>query len=72
MSANPTRSPRGFVPQRHALVVEIGDCEFHATCYCGKPLATTRPDQSFDVLAQAWERHVMTEVPLVERPGSEF
>jgi hypothetical protein len=50
----------------------MGDCEFYGTCNCGKELAMIRPNQSFDVLAQAWERHVMTEVPDDERPGADL
>jgi len=42
------------------LVISIGDCEFYAECgVCAKVLGMTRPDQSFDILAMAWERHVM-------------
>lgn len=50
----------------HSLTVEYGDCELYGTCQCGKDLGSIRPNQSLDTtLAQAWERHVMTEVPRV-------
>lgn len=47
----------------HDLVVSLGDCAMHGACTCGRPLGTIKPNQSLDVLGQAWERHVMTEVP---------
>ncbi|GGX99022.1 hypothetical protein [Streptomyces fructofermentans] len=46
----------------HALIVEYGDCEMHASCQCGKRLGTTTPDASLDTFVPGWERHTITEV----------
>ncbi|MGW3025816.1 hypothetical protein [Streptomyces sp. NPDC001221] len=46
----------------HALVIEYGDCEIHASCQCGKRLGMTSPDASLDTFVRPWERHCMTEV----------
>jgi hypothetical protein len=69
-----TSAPKGAaepdadeVKPTHDLVVSLGDCEFPGSCSCGKPLGTIRPNQSTDILFMAWERHVMTEVPIDER-----
>lgn len=41
------------------LIIEAGDCSFHGKCDgCGKYLKSVRPDQSFDLIAAAWDRHV--------------
>ncbi|MER7815590.1 hypothetical protein [Streptomyces sp. NPDC096153] len=53
---------RESLPGGHALVVEFGDCEFHGSCQCGKPLGTIRQNQSIDRFGGQWERHCMTEV----------
>lgn len=41
------------------LIISHGDCELFGRCECGTPLGSIKPDQSLDVLGQAWERHVM-------------
>ncbi|MGW2550640.1 hypothetical protein [Streptomyces sp. NPDC001635] len=46
----------------HALVIEYGDCELHASCQCGKRLGMTTPDASLDTFSLPWEQHCMTEV----------
>lgn len=46
----------------HALVVEHGDCEMHASCQCGTRFGTTTPDASLDTFVPAWEHHTNTEV----------
>jgi hypothetical protein len=43
----------------HALVIEYGDCELPGRCLCGASFGVIRPDQSLDILADRWERHVM-------------
>jgi hypothetical protein len=40
------------------LTISVGDEEFWATCSCGQLLGDSiRPDQSFDVFAERWDRH---------------
>lgn len=46
-------------PATPDLVISLSDCELYGRCECGTPLGSIRPDQSLDVLGQAWERHVM-------------
>ncbi|WP_055535664.1 hypothetical protein [Streptomyces graminilatus] len=46
----------------HALVVEYGDCEMHASCQCGTRFGLTTPDASLDTFVPAWEHHTNTEV----------
>lgn len=46
----------------HALVVEFGDCEMHASCQCGTRFGITTPDASLDTFVPAWEHHTNTEV----------
>ncbi|WP_405925470.1 hypothetical protein [Streptomyces sp. NBC_00035] len=46
----------------HALVVEYGDCELHASCQCGRRFGTTTPDASLDTFVPGWERHTHGEV----------
>ncbi|MFM9542276.1 hypothetical protein [Streptomyces turgidiscabies] len=46
----------------HALVVEYGDCELHASCQCGYPLGMTTPNASLDTFVSGWERHTNTGV----------
>ncbi|MGY1498592.1 hypothetical protein ACW4TU_18665 [Streptomyces sp. QTS52] len=46
----------------HALVIEYGDCEMHASCQCGSHLGMTTPDASLDTFVPAWEHHTNTEV----------
>ncbi|MGW6210990.1 hypothetical protein [Streptomyces sp. NPDC055109] len=46
----------------HALVVEYGDCELHATCQCGRRIGMCRPDASLDTFVPRWEQHTNTEV----------
>lgn len=52
----------------HTLLIEYGDCELYGRCQCSlkkitktNVFGTIRPDQSLDILAQKWERHVMRE-----------
>jgi hypothetical protein len=47
----------------HALIVEYGDCEMYGRCQCKKDFGIIRPNQSLDLFAGKWERHIMTEVP---------
>lgn len=45
-----------------ALLVVPGDCEFTGVCQrCDEVLRTIRPNQSLDVLGEAWDRHVNVE-----------
>jgi hypothetical protein len=45
----------------HALMVEIGDCEFYGRCECGLvSFGCIRPNQSLDEFQMPWERHVMS------------
>lgn len=47
-------------PSIHDLVISEGDEESWARCSCGVPLGDPlRADQSFDILAERWQRHVM-------------
>ncbi|MEU6279785.1 hypothetical protein [Streptomyces sp. NPDC047028] len=59
---NPDPDFRETLAGGHALVIEYGDCELHASCQCGKRLGMTTPDASLDTFARPWERHCMTEV----------
>lgn len=44
------------------LLIEVGDCSFHGQCHrCGKHLGSINPDQSLDILGQAWDRHANME-----------
>lgn len=41
------------------LIISQGDEEFWARCSCGQQLGMPiRPNESFDILAQRWDRHI--------------
>lgn len=47
----------------HDMIVGLGDCQLFATRACGKALGGVRPDEPFETLLLAWERHVITDAP---------
>lgn len=49
-------------PVQPDMIVSLGDCEMSGACAgCGKHFGVIRPNQSLDVLGQAWERHLMLD-----------
>ncbi len=46
-------------PTHDELIINLGDCEFWARCSCGQQLGMSiRPNESFDIFAERWDRHV--------------
>lgn len=45
----------------HDMIVGLGDCQLFATCACGKVLGAVQPDEPFETLLLAWERHIITD-----------